>query len=87
MNPVVNAMMIPVGTYGLLHTIHWIMSRYYSTYCNPAGIGGFLSSFFISPTPNCTILLSLMEHTSTTYTAQIINSIVYGATYLWKKQN
>ena len=81
----VKAMVIPASMYGFLHTIHWGMTQYYSSYCNPSGVGGFLSSFFLSPTPNCTILLSFMEYTSTTYTKQIINALVSISAIFWKK--
>ena len=81
----IKAFIIPMGMYGFLHTIHWGMTQYYSTYCNPGGMGGFFSSFLLSPTPNCTILLSLMEYTSTTYTKQIIQSLFSLGTILWAK--
>lgn len=83
MNKVIKSSCIAGGVYALIHTCHWLLTRYYVHYCNPSGITGFMYSFFASPIPNCTIVLTFMDYTSKLYTQQIVQAIFATGAGLW----
>ena len=48
-------------------SLHWISIRFYSNYCVPEHLYGYLMSYLTMASPSCTYILHIIEKTSAIY--------------------
>jgi hypothetical protein len=51
----------------LILILHWILVRFYSSYCAPDSFYGLITSFVSVGSPICVTLMTIIEKTSTFY--------------------
>lgn len=75
--------LLPISTVFL---IHYTTSQIYSFVCVPFTLEGFLQSIITTASPICTGLLTIMTHTSNSYSLAIASGVTWFIASLQMKQ-
>lgn len=62
-----NGIVSAVVVYGA----HYGSTKIYSEFCVPNGLWGFVSGFFTTGSPICSVALQIIDHTGSAYTTAI----------------
>ena len=65
----------------LFFLVHYVATNIYASVCTPLGFHGFLVSFLTTASPVCNSLLTVINYTSTSYTAVISTLITVLITF------
>jgi hypothetical protein len=64
MNTLLSYILFPV----FILSLHWLSVRFYSEFCVPPDLYGYLTSYFTVSSPTCVYALHIVEKTSNIYT-------------------
>lgn len=64
MNDFIKYLLFPI----FIQSVHWISVRFYSNYCVPDDLIGYITSYITTSSPICLYTIQIMEKTSCIYT-------------------